>query len=362
MDTKLSAYRGCLLGLAVGDAMGYAVDAKNWEEISRDYGPNGLLGYDLANGCAEVTSYTQLAAFAANGLLLSATRGQQNAHSRFLSLAIREWAKCQQYRGSKPERTACWVAQLPAMRRRMCMDTRLLDALSRETLGTPDAPVNSSASPGALTAAAAAALFFDIRWMEPYQIGILGAEAVALTCGAPEAFLSGAVLAYSIAGIIQEPEQPLSYHFTQAAAAVRGQFGEKFPQAAELAQKVEQAIALTRDIEISPLVAMTILGCTDAPECLAGAVYTSLLYSENFDEAMIAAVNHSGRSAAVGALTGAILGAKLGIEALPEFYLESLECARHLDELAADLAQGRQITRIFDDSWDQKYVQGLPVT
>ena len=71
-----SAYRGCLLGLAVGDAMGYTVDAKTWAEIQEDYGPNGLLGYDLVNGYADVTSNTQLAAFTCNGLLLGLTRGQ----------------------------------------------------------------------------------------------------------------------------------------------------------------------------------------------------------------------------------------------------------------------------------------------
>ena len=30
MISKGGAYRGCLLGLAVGDAMGYSVDTKTW--------------------------------------------------------------------------------------------------------------------------------------------------------------------------------------------------------------------------------------------------------------------------------------------------------------------------------------------
>ena len=75
---------------------------------------------------------------------------------------------------------------------------------------------------------------------------------------------------------------------------------------------------------------------------------------------MIAAVNHSGFSAATGALTGAFLGAKLGAEALPEFYLESLEAAPWLDELARDLSRGKQTMLIFDAHWDEKYVQGMP--
>ena len=50
MGKKQDIFRGCLLGLAVGDAMGYTVDSKSLEEICNDYGPNGLLGYDLVNG------------------------------------------------------------------------------------------------------------------------------------------------------------------------------------------------------------------------------------------------------------------------------------------------------------------------
>ena len=76
MKISKSTYRGALLGLACGDAMGYTVDSRTWDEIKEDYGPNGLLGYDLVNGYAEITSYTQLAAFTCNGLLFGVTRGQ----------------------------------------------------------------------------------------------------------------------------------------------------------------------------------------------------------------------------------------------------------------------------------------------
>ena len=57
MSENLSAYRGCLLGLAVGDALGFAVDDMDWETIEATYGPYGLMGYDLANGNAEEENY-----------------------------------------------------------------------------------------------------------------------------------------------------------------------------------------------------------------------------------------------------------------------------------------------------------------
>ena len=62
MGKNLDRYRGCLLGLAVGDAMGMPVDDMTLEQIRENYGPNGLLGYDLRSDYAEITSYTQLAA------------------------------------------------------------------------------------------------------------------------------------------------------------------------------------------------------------------------------------------------------------------------------------------------------------
>ena len=55
MRDILPRMRGALLGLAVGDAMGYTVDSLSIQEIRQSYGPNGLLGYDLVNGYADVT-------------------------------------------------------------------------------------------------------------------------------------------------------------------------------------------------------------------------------------------------------------------------------------------------------------------
>ena len=360
MERNSVSYRGCLLGLAVGDAMGYSVDKKTWGEICQDYGPNGLLGYDLANGSADVTSYTQLTAFMCNGLLLGLTRGNPGLYSRYMALAMQEWAKSQQFRVN-PEKTACWVAQVPELRRRHCMDTRMLDALSRETYGTPEKPGLVSNTPGALTAALAVGLCYEPEKIEPLQIGTLGTEAVAFTHGDPEAFLCGAFIAYCLAGILMEPDCPLPEQFAHAMDAITEQFGGQYPQVQVICEKIRYAQTLSRDLQITPLAAMTLLQCTTAAECLAGAVYAATIHPGNFDEAMIVSVNHSGRSAAVGALTGAFLGAKLGADALPEFYLESLDVLPVLEELANDLVERRQASRIFDDSWDQKYVQGLPV-
>lgn len=360
MSAHIAAYRGCLLGMAVGDAMGFPVDYKSWEEICENYGPNGLLGYDLLNGCAEVTSYTQVAAYGANGLLLSLSRGKQANYVRYIAEAMRIWAKKQHF-PRDPEKNLFWVSQIPQLRTRQCRDPRMLDALRFDRLGTPEKPVNNADSPGALTLGAVVGMFYNPNRLTPTQIGSLSAQAVALTHGDPGAFLSAAVLAYIIAGMIQQPDHDLKEHFLQAIETVDRLFRDTFPQATVLSNRLKLAISLVDNPDISPRQRMEQLYCQSAGECLAGALYACLASKEDFDEAMIIAVNHSGRSCAVGAVVGAILGTKLQEDALPEFYLESLESANVLRTLADDLAKGNPASGLFDDDWDHKYVQGLPL-
>lgn len=362
MATNLSAYTGCLLGLAVGDALGATVDSKTYQEICQDYGPAGLLGYDLVNGFASISSHTQVAAFCCNGLLVSTAKGNTE-YLRFMTQALKEWARTLHLPG-EPERRSCWLCKVPALRQRRSMDARTLDCFTRDVLGTPENPLNQGVGPGTLPAAIPVGLFFHPDRMNVQQVGQLGTQVVALTHGDPLAFLSGAVLAYTIAGIVQDEDTLLEQHFSHAAEAVRAQFGGEYPQAEQIHALIKKAIHLSCKPEIPRWQAMEELGCNTCPEVLAGAVYAVLADGGDFDSAMITAVNHSGKSAAVGAVAGAILGAKLGEEALPEFYLECLEPAAVLRELAADFYNGQpgQLrSRLFDDDWDRKYTQGLPV-
>lgn len=82
--------------------------------------------------------------------------------------------------------------------------------------------------------------------------------------------------------------------------------------------------------------------CSDwfAEETLAIAVCCALKYENDFDRALIAAVNHSGDSDSAGAVTGNLLGARLGLAGIPSKYLENLELKSVILELADDLHHG----------------------
>jgi ADP-ribosylglycohydrolase len=236
----------------------------------------------------------------------------------------------------------------------------MLDNLRQGIFGTMTQRTKPNLSPSTLTAAVAVGMYYDNRWLTPKGVGTLGAETVAMTHGSPEAFICGALLAYMIAGILQDKATPLREQFLYASAAVTDQFADAYPVAEDIVCDVRRAVGMA-DEETDAREGMEMLKCETASECLAGAVFACMTSPDDFDTAIITAVNHSGQSAAVGAIAGALLGAKMGEEALPEFYLECLEQRETLRTLAEDMAKGSIIRGLFDDDWDQKYTHARPL-
>jgi len=88
-----------------------------------------------------------------------------------------------------------------------------------------------------------------------------------------------------------------------------------------------------------------------AEEALAISVICALAFPDDFRRAVLLAVNHSGDSDSTGAITGNILGAFLGVGAIPPEWLDRLELRDEIGTIATDLH-----TRFRDDDeWWQKY-------
>ena len=71
VPTKLARYKGCILGGALGDALGAPVEFKTLTEIKNLYGKNGIqkLQPTYPTGLAEITDDTQMLIFTIDGLL-----------------------------------------------------------------------------------------------------------------------------------------------------------------------------------------------------------------------------------------------------------------------------------------------------
>lgn len=100
------------------------------------------------------------------------------------------------------------------------------------------------------------------------------------------------------------------------------------------------AIELAEDLAANPLQphdAISRLGQGwIAEEALAISIYCSLV-AKDFRHGVLMAVNHDGDSDSTGAITGNMLGAQLGVKAIPEEWLTPLELRPVIAELAEDL-------------------------
>ena len=77
-----------------------------------------------------------------------------------------------------------------------------------------------------------------------------------------------------------------------------------------------------------------------AEETLAIAVYCCAKHFDDFEKAMITSVNHGGDSDSTGAVTGNILGAAIGYEAIPEHFKVDLQLHDVILHVADDLWRG----------------------
>ena len=84
-----------------------------------------------------------------------------------------------------------------------------------------------------------------------------------------------------------------------------------------------------------------------AEEAFAIALFCSLRYSDDFEKAVSAAVNHDGDSDSTGAITGNILGAYLGLSSIPGNFIDNLELKDIILEIADDLYHDCPL-----DSWN----------
>ena len=96
-----------------------------------------------------------------------------------------------------------------------------------------------------------------------------------------------------------------------------------------------------------------------AEETLGIAIYCALRHQDDFSAGVIAAVNHNGDSDSTGAVTGNILGALLGFDAIEDKWKTNLELIDVILEIADDLCHGCRMAEYSsykDPDWIRKYI------
>lgn len=358
----LNKFKGCLIGGAVGDALGYAVEFLSASVIFNKYGENGITEYELHHGTAEISDDTQMTLFTATGLLVGTTRGMTRGimgdyAECYIAHSYKDWYRTQTEKYPLPEGYHySWLVNVPKMFSRRAPGNTCLSVLAQSGNGTLENPLNHSKGCGGIMRVAPIGLYFCDKRHGLGEIDMIGAKAAALTHGHELGYIPAAMLVHVILRISECGDTIL-----EAVNDAMCMMPSIFPNAKhmdELPALIQKAIALSVE-NVDNIGAIRQLGeGWVAEETLAIAVYCALKYSDNFEKGIIAAVNHDGDSDSTGAVAGNILGAALGFDAIPRKYLDRLELKGMILEIAEDLYHDCQITEYGprDNLWESKYI------
>ncbi len=355
--TDISRFRGCLLGGAAGDALGYPVEFMGESAIFARYGRQGICDYALTGGEALISDDTQMTLFTATGLLTGAVRGRGQVDIDCVWASYQDWLRTQWGPAMGPGETRnSWLTGLPALWSARAPGNTCISALGGSP-GSMDAPHNASPGCGGVMRVAPVGLFLPtLAGVTQDETDLFGARAAALTHGSDLAYMPAAMLAHMVSVLAHGEGTDPSTAAEDALTAVKRLFAGR-PHIDRFAALMERAMDLAGS-GTEELQAIHSLGeGWHGDEALAIAVYCALKYSDDIERALIAAVNHRGDSDSTGAITGNILGAYLGLDAIPEKFIRQLELKDVILEVADDLFRGADMVSgaCADDTWLAKY-------
>lgn len=365
-----NSIRGCLIGGAIGDALGYPVEFLSWDEICRRYGNSGITKFSLKNGIAQISDDTQMSLFTACGLLYGITRSKLRGIgaglSGYIYPAYLAWLKTQgdAFQDNLYDPHPSWVGNIAAMYSSRAPGCTCLEALQSGIMGTIEKPLNNSKGCGGIMRIAPIAAYVGfLQSSDKYAFHMQeAAEAAAITHGHPLGWLTAAALAYILNRIIKKPNrEPLKNIITECRDAIGRCFGKYNVQddMEKMFHLWTFAEELAANSEPDTVNIERIGGGWVAEETLGIALYCCLRYPDDFDKAIIAAANHSGDSDSTASVVGNIMGARLGYGAISDRWKENLELKDIILTVADDLCDDCQMSdygSYKDDVWMHKYV------
>jgi ADP-ribosylglycohydrolase len=247
-----------------------------------------------------------------------------------------------------------WLIRQKALFRRRSPGGTCLSALESGIAGTIENPINDSKGCGGIMRVAPVGLVFPGQNEYSFRTAC---ELAALTHGHPSGYLSAGFFASVISDLAIGME--LGSSIMNAMEIL-----EKWEGCNETRVSVENALSLYykahRELQSAPAgiprrIEELGRGWV-GEEALAISLFCSLLYRNDFEKGVLAAINHSGDSDSTGSITGNILGLVNGLNAIPQKWIMNLRSNEIVREVGEDLhtsVKGNEMNP--DDGWWDKY-------
>lgn len=387
--------RGSLMAGAAGDALGYPVEFISRNTILKRYGKEGITKFEIdRNGKALVSDDTQMTLFTANGILMGITRGAMRGiggqPENYVDGAYLDWYYTQT--GIKAKILGdndfhyTWLRDLPELAHRRAPGITCLSAC--ESLFQRERPNNNSKGCGGIMRVAPMGLL-DASYKVKNDKGIYSSEYLA-EAGAkiaktthlhPLGYLPAALLTLLISRIVpltpDEVKASIIDIVNDGLKVMMQIDGDEYAKDKEYLKALTLETVRLAQSDIPDADAIKKLGeGWTAEEAWAISLYCAIRHIDSMKDAIIASVNHDGDSDSTGSITGNIMGAIYGYEAIKKERLfcpkakefeNTIELANIILALADDLFSGCIISE-YDSietpekkQWFARYCEMKPV-
>jgi ADP-ribosylglycohydrolase len=335
LDIVRSRFRGCLLGGAVGDALGGGIEFLSLAQIRRQFGADGVTGYVSAYGrTGAITDDTQLTLFTAEGLIRAALAADDESPAgapATIWRAYQRWLTTQDGDPAAHGRGRAadgWLLGQEFLHHQRSPGTTCLTALRTGRPGTCRNPPNDSKGCGGVMRVAPVGLVAA----DPFE---LGCQAAALTHGHPSGYLAAGAFALLVSEVADG-------HDLRGATDLAIRRLRRVAGSGEVSAALRDAVRLAADRPGDPQTVARLGGGWIAEEALAIAVYCALSVPETakpaaFRAAVLLAANHDGDSDSTAAICGNLLGAAAGSSVIDADLLAGLEGRDIIERVADDL-------------------------
>ncbi len=346
-----SRARGCLLGGAIGDALGAPVEFLSWDRIRARFGERGIEDYAPAYGrLGAITDDTQMTLWTAEGVIRGVARAAERGVGSPMSIIPRSylrWLYTQDEelpRGTEfPELiiggtaddgsaiSAGWLFGVKELHSQRVPGLTCLSSLRKPSAALWERAPNESKGCGGVMRVAPLAL---IPGASIEACFVEACRAAAVTHGHSTGILSSGAMVCILFSLRDGARLEDAVH-----SAIEHVSRE--PESGETIEALNAALALWRsETEPTPERIESLGGGWTGETALSIGVYAALVAGRDFDRGIKLAVNHSGDSDSTGSICGQLIGIQIGVEKISASWLEPLELREVIETVADDLVRG----------------------
>ena len=320
---------GAILGLAVGDAIGYPCEFRSRQAILAAYPPHGVTGpvalqdpiwarppyiVGTEHPAGTYTDDTQMSIAVARGLLETGAK-DVNETMEAIAKHFVHWSRSES--NDRSPGSTCMTG---------------CKALAKGAHWSTSGVAQSKGCGSAMRVAPIGLMYW---WQQDTMLEMARASSV-ITHGHPAALEGAAAGAALVAGALQGQSPEELHRFIADTCAGRSDDFDhcwaKVPES--LKQDPEQVLCEGGLGE-----------AWVAEEAVASALYCYWRSPNDFEKVILTAANTDGDSDSIACIAGGIAGAALGVDAIPKAWLDTLEDAEMLRALAIQLHRASEAGR-----------------